>query len=131
MVKNAQAHAGEDKRKREQIDARNSADRLVYETEKNLQEYGDKIDPGTRANVEAATGRVKEALKGDNADEIKSATEALTQIWQKAAATMYQQASAQQGPQAGSAQSGPQQTGTPEDSQDQEKTVDADFEVVE
>jgi molecular chaperone DnaK len=131
MVKDAQAHAGEDKRKREQIDARNSADRLVYETEKNLQEYGDKIDPGTRANVEAATGRVKEALKGDNADEIKSATEALTQIWQKAAATMYQQASAQQGPQAGSAQSGPQQTGTPEDSQDQEKTVDADFEVVE
>ena len=131
MVKDAQAHAGEDKRKREQIDARNSADRLVYETEKNLQEYGDKIDPGTRANVEAATGRVKEALKGDNADEIKSATEALTQIWQKAAATMYQQASAQQGPQAGSAQSGPQQTGSPEDSQDQEKTVDADFEVVE
>jgi molecular chaperone DnaK len=129
MVKEAQAHAGEDKQKREQVDARNRADQLVYQTEKNLKELGDKLDPQSRAKVEAATERVKEALKGSNADEIKSAAEALNQIWQQAAATMYQQASAQQGPQAGAAQSGPQQ-GEPSE-QGQEKTVDADYEVVD
>ncbi len=129
MVKDAQSHASEDKRKREQIDAKNRADQLAYQTEKNLKELGDKIDADSRAKVEAALGRVKETLKGDNANEITSATEALTQIWQQAAATMYQQASAQQGPQSGPGQGGPQQAETSD--KGQEKTVDADFEVVE
>jgi len=131
MVKEAQAHAGEDKQKREHIDARNRADQLAYETEKNLRELGSKIDPDTRSKVEAALGRVKEALKSDNTEEIKSAAEALTQIWQQAASTMYQQASTQQGPQSGSTQSGPQQAQPSEGDQGSEKTVDADFEVVE
>jgi molecular chaperone DnaK len=131
MVKEAQAHAGEDKQKREQIDARNRADQLAYQTEKNLRELDSKIDPDTRAKVEAALGRVKEALKGDNTEEIKSAAEALTQIWQQAASTMYQQASTQQGPQSDPTQSGPQQAQTSEGDQGSEKTVDADFEVVE
>jgi molecular chaperone DnaK len=131
MVKDAQAHASEDKQKREQIDTRNRADQLAYETEKNLKELGDKMDADTRAKVEAALGRVKEALKGDNAEEIKSASEALTQIWQQAAATMYQKASAQQGPQAGPTGSGPQQAQAASGDKGEEKTVDADFEVVE
>jgi molecular chaperone DnaK len=126
-VKDAQAHAGEDKRRREQIDTKNRADQIAYETEKNLKEYGDKIDPDMRAKVEAALGRVKEALKSDNADEIKSATEALTQVWQQAAAAMYQQASAQGGP----SQTGPQTEGPSDEKKEGEKTVDADFEVVE
>jgi len=131
MVKDAHSHAGEDKRKREQIDARNRADQLAYEVEKSLKEYGDKIDPDTRAKVEAALGRVKEALKSDQAGEITSATEALTQVWQQAAAAMYQQASAQSGPQGGPTQPGPQPEEPPEEKKDREKTVDADFEVVE
>jgi molecular chaperone DnaK len=131
MVKDAQTHAGEDKRKREQIDSRNRADQLAYEVEKGLKEYGDKIDPDTRAKVEAALGRVKEALKSDQADEIKSATEALTQVWQQAAAAMYQQTSTQSGPQGGPTQSGPQPGETSEEKKDGDKTVDADFEVVE
>jgi len=131
MVSDAQTHAGEDKVKREQIDTRNRADQMVYEIDKNLKEYGDKIDPDTRAKVEAALGRVKEALKTDRIDEIKSASEALTQIWQQAAAAMYQQASAQSGPQGGSDQAGPQPGAAADEQQDKEKTVDADFEVVE
>jgi molecular chaperone DnaK len=129
MVKDAQAHAGEDKRKREQIDTRNRADQLAYETEKNLKELADKIDPDTRAKVEAALSRVKEALKSDNVEEIKSASEALTQVWQQAAASMYQHASAQQNAQTGPATGGQQQEQTV--GAEQEKTVDADFEVVE
>jgi molecular chaperone DnaK len=131
MVKDAQSHAGEDKRRREQIDARNKADQMAYQIEKSLKEYGDKIDPDTRARVEAALGRVKEALKTDNAEEIRSATEALTQVWQQVAAAMYQQASAQGAPQGGPAQGGPQQEDSTPGAEDQEKTVDADFEVVE
>jgi molecular chaperone DnaK len=131
MVKDAQAHAGEDKRKREQIDTRNQADQMAYQIEKNLKEYGDKIDADTRAKVEAALSRVREALKTDNSDEIKSASEGLTQVWQQAAAAMYQQASAQPGPQGGPAPKGPQQEAPPPGEGGQEKTVDADFEVVE
>ncbi|MFC1682836.1 molecular chaperone DnaK [Candidatus Zixiibacteriota bacterium] len=129
MVNEAKSHAGEDKQKREEIDVKNQADQLVYQTEKNLKDLGDNIDPDNRAKVEAATGRVKEALKSGNLDEIKSATEALNQIWQQAATTMYQQASAQSGPQAGSASGEAQPSQTSE--QNSEKTVDADFEVVE
>jgi molecular chaperone DnaK len=131
MVKDAQAHAGEDKHKREQIDSRNKADQMAYETEKNLKEYGDKIDPDTRAKVEAALGRVKEALKTNNADEITAAAEALTQVWQQAAAAMYQKASPQGDPQSGHSQGGPRQKETPGGPEEPEKTVDADFEVVE
>jgi molecular chaperone DnaK len=131
MVNEAKTHAGEDKKKREQIDIKNRADHLVYETEKNLKDLGDKINPDNRAKVEAATGRVKEALKSSNLDEIKSATEALNQIWQQAAAAMYQQASAQGGPQAGAAPDGSQPGQASEQGPGEEKTVDADFEVVE
>ncbi len=131
MVKDAEMHGAEDKKRRETIDARNRADQAVYETEKNLKEMGDKLDADTKAKVEAAVGRVKEALKTENVDEIKSASDALTQIWHEAAGQMYaqaQQAGAQTppGPEAG--QAGPQA----EPKQDKEgDAVDADFEVVE
>ncbi|MGB2769795.1 MAG: Hsp70 family protein, partial [Candidatus Zixiibacteriota bacterium] len=126
MVKDAEAHSDEDKNKREQADTKNRADQMVFETEKGLQEYGDKLDPETGAKVEAAVARVKEALKTDNLDEIKSATEALTQTWHEAAGKMYQetQAGAQQ------AQGTTTQTGQTEGRKDGEP-VDADYEVVE
>ena len=126
MVKDAEAHADEDKNKREQADTKNRADQMVFETEKGLREYGDKLDSDTKARVEAAVARVKEALKTDNLDEIKSATEALTQTWHEAAGKMYQetQAGAQQ------AQRTTTQTGQTEGKKDGEP-VDADYEVVE
>jgi molecular chaperone DnaK len=123
MVKDAEAHADEDKRKREEVDARNAGDALVYETEKNLKEFGDKIDSDTKGQLDLAIGRLKEAIKGSDVNEIKSATDALKQVWHQASAKMYQQA------------------GGPDDQQEQtqqtaqqpgaDNVVDADYEVVD
>ncbi|MFQ6091084.1 MAG: molecular chaperone DnaK [bacterium] len=127
MVKDAEMHAGEDKKRRETIDVRNRADQMVYETEKNLKEMEAKLDSDTKAKVEAAVNRVKEALKVDNVDEIKSATEALTQVWHQAAATLYQQATAQQ------AGAGGKETGEEKGKKkgSEETAVEADYEVVD
>jgi molecular chaperone DnaK len=127
MVKDADLHSSEDKKKREEADTKNRADQMVYETEKGLKEYGDKLDPDTKAKVEAAVGRVKEALKTNNIDEIKSATEALTTVWHEAAGKMYQHAQ-----QAGAQTQGPTtQTGPQEGNKGGEgEPIDADYEVV-
>ncbi len=96
MKQDAKAHASEDKKKREEIDLKNQADQLVYQTEKNIKDYGDKIDSSLKSRLEAGIGRVKEALKGSNIDEIRSSVDALNQIWNEASQQMYQAASAQQ-----------------------------------
>ena len=75
MVKDAEAHAEEDQQKREQVEARNHADSMVYETEKNLGEFGDKVDDASKEKVNAAVARVKQALEADNHAEIQSATD--------------------------------------------------------
>jgi molecular chaperone DnaK len=133
MVKDAESHAAEDKAAREKIDARNRADQMAHETEKNLKEMGDKVGADAKAKVEAAVGRVREALKKDDTEEIKSATEALTQVWHEAASSMYASASAAAG-------QGPQDAGRPAEEEDKKKKdsgdkgdgpVDADYEVVE
>ena len=128
MVKDAESHADEDKKRRETIDIRNRADQMVYETEKNLKEMESKLDAETKAKVEAAVNRVKETLKTDNMDEIKSATEALTQVWHQAAATLYQQTTQQQAQAAGG-----QDTGEAKEKKKEaeEAAVEADYEVVE
>jgi molecular chaperone DnaK len=126
MVKDAELHASEDRKKKEEADIKNRADQMVYETEKGLREYGDKLDSDTRAKVESATGRVREALKTNNIDEIKSATEALTTVWHEAAGKMYQHTT-----------SNPQGQRTTADKEHSEgkrdregEPVDADYEVV-
>ena len=91
MVKDAEAHAEEDQQKREEVETRNRADSLVYETEKNLNEFGDKVDDASKEKVNAAVGRVKQALEADNHAEIQSATDELTQVWHEVSAQMYQQ----------------------------------------
>jgi molecular chaperone DnaK len=128
MVDDAKAHTAEDKKRREEIDTKNSADQLVYQTEKNLKEYGDKLDKEANGKIEAAVGRVKEAIKGSNVDEIRSATDALNQIWQEAASKMYAQSTASQ--KAGQPAEEPaDQAGT---KSGKGKTVeDADFEVID
>ncbi len=102
MVKDAEANAESDKKKREAIDARNEADSLVYQTEKAVKDYGDKVSADDKSKIEAACNDLKEALKGDNVEDIKAKTEALKQASYKMAEEMYKAQSAQ-----GGAQSGP------------------------
>jgi len=97
MVKDAEAHAEEDRRHREEADARNQADSLVYTTEKSLQELGDQVSPEDRGAIEKALEDVKEALKGSDIDDIKRKTEILMQASYKLAEHMYAEASASGG----------------------------------
>ncbi len=125
MVKEAKEHAAEDRKRRELVDAKNVGDGLVYQTEKNLKEYGDKLPAEAKNKIEAAVNRLKEALKTDNLGEIRSATDALNQIWNEASANLYQQA----GPQGGAApEAGPQAA---EGQKSDETVEEADFEVVD
>ena len=105
MVKDAEANAADDKKKREAVDAKNEGDSLVYQTEKSLKEMGDKISAADKGNIESAMNALKEALKGDNTEDIKAKTEALKQASYKIAEEMYKaqaaagQAGAGAGPQ--------------------------------
>jgi molecular chaperone DnaK len=127
MVKDAEANAGEDQKRRESVEARNRGDALVYEVEKNLKEHGEKIDSALKARIEEALGRSREALKGDDTAAISAATEALQAVWHEAAAAMYQQtAGAAGGPEAGP----PPHEGPGGKKDGGSGAVDADFEVV-
>ena len=100
MVKDAEANAAADKAKREGVDARNEADSLIYATEKSVKDLGDKIDGAEKQKVEDAIAALKQAMQGDNVEEIKSKTEALKQASYKIAEELYKQqgaASAQPG----------------------------------
>jgi molecular chaperone DnaK len=97
MVKEAEVHADEDKKQRERVDTINKAEAMVYDTEKNLGEMADKISAEAKGRLEAAVGRVNEAIKADDIGEITSATEALEQTWQEISTELYQQASTQAG----------------------------------
>jgi molecular chaperone DnaK len=126
MVSDARAHAAEDKKKRELVDARNQADQLVYQTEKNIKEMGEKLQSDEKAKLETAVGRVKEALKTDNLDELKSSTEALSQAWNEVASKMYERTTAQAGAQGAETGEAKAEAETKE-----EKVEEADFEVVD
>ncbi|MCD4715886.1 MAG: molecular chaperone DnaK [Desulfobacterales bacterium] len=125
LVKEAEMHADEDKKKRELIDARNMADSLIYSTEKAVKEAGDKVDDATKANIDQAIENLKKAMEGDNAEEIKKLTEELTQASHKLAEAMYAQASQQQA-QDGAAPGAESAAGASQD----DEVVDADFEEV-
>jgi molecular chaperone DnaK len=90
MVKDAESHADEDKRRREEIEARNRLDGMVYEVEKNLKEWEDKLDQTNKDAVNAALERGRKALKQGDVDEIRSSLEALQQAYSAAGASMYQ-----------------------------------------
>ncbi|HDN67582.1 MAG TPA: molecular chaperone DnaK, partial [Firmicutes bacterium] len=130
MVKEAQMHAAEDRRRREEVDARNQADQTIYQTEKNLKEMADRLNPDVKARIEAAVERTKQALEGKDIGEIKSATEALNQSWHEAAAQMYTQTA--QGSSTAGTTGEKQQTAAQKSSGSEKgKAVDADFEVVD
>lgn len=91
-IKEAGAHQEEDRKKRELADARNTADTLIYTTEKTLKEIGDKVDATTKSNIEEVVGRLKKAMEGSDADEIKRICDELTQASHKLAEAMYAKA---------------------------------------
>jgi molecular chaperone DnaK len=96
-VKEADRFAAEDKKRREEADARNHADQMVYQCEKTLNELGDKITPEEKSKVQDAIDRLKEALKGTNIDEIKNLTEELTKEFYAVSEKLYKDVGAQQG----------------------------------
>jgi molecular chaperone DnaK len=100
MVRDAEAHAEEDRRRKEEADARNEADNLLYQTEKLLKDSGDKIDAPLKARVEEAQGKVREALKGSDVGEIRSATEQLMAASQEVGQALYAAGAADQAGQA-------------------------------
>jgi molecular chaperone DnaK len=129
MRKEAQAHSSEDAKRKEEVDVRNQADTTIYQTEKQMGEMGDKLDADTKAKLETALGRLKEAQKGNNVDEMKSALEQLNKEWNEAATKMYAQGdgdAAQPGPEAQAAGGGEQAS-----QEKAEEVQDADFEVVD
>ena len=91
MVKDAEAHADEDKKQREAVDVKNEADSLIYATEKTLKDLGDKVDGAEKQKVEDAVAELKKAVEGGNTEEIKSKTEALKQASYKIAEEVYKQ----------------------------------------
>jgi len=122
MTRDAEEHADEDHRRREEAETRNRADEIVYTTEKSLRDLGDKVDADERAKIEAATGEVKEALKGSDVQKIKTSVESLIQASHKLAETVYAQA--------GGGATG----GTGDGSQGgpgEEEVIEADYEVMD
>jgi len=96
MVREAEQHADEDRKKREEADVRNNTDQLVYHTEKTLKEHGDKLPADEKANIEAALNKARKALEGSDIEAIRQAGEELTQSSHKLAQIMYEAASAGQ-----------------------------------
>jgi len=132
MVKEAEANAEEDKKKKELAELRNQADTLVYSTEKSLKDHGDKVDAETKENIEKALDEVKKAQAGEDTEELKKAIENLSNVSHKLAEAVYQatggqetgQDAGQAGAETGAGGAGQSQGGKDED------VVDADYEEV-
>ena len=134
-VKEAEQFAAEDAKRKEEIDTRNQADQMVYQSEKAIEEMKDKLDASEVSELEAEVNKVKEALKGTDTEAIKNATESLTQAFYKVSEKMYQQTGAQggqPGPDMGGANFGGQQPGGQSAGNGgNDDVVDADYTVVD
>ena len=127
LVRDAQTHTEEDKKRRKAAEAKNQADTLLYQTEKNLKEHGDKISAEDRTKIEEAVTALKKAMEGNDPDAIESATQSLTTASHKLAEEMYKKASATSATGEGAAPGGESPNGAKTD----EKVVDAEFEEVD
>jgi len=123
-VKEAEQYATQDKKLKEDVETRNQADQMVYQSEKTLSEMGDKVPADDRSKVQAGIDKLKEVLKGQDTAAIKAATEELTQSFYAVSEKLYQQAN----PQQGGAQAGPDMGGG---AQQQGQYYDADYKVVD
>ncbi|MBI5627451.1 MAG: Hsp70 family protein [Candidatus Rokubacteria bacterium] len=123
MKKEAEAHAAEDARRREEIELRNQTDSLVYSTERILRDHGEKITAEDKQAIEGALGEAREALKGDDLERIKRAQEALTKVSHKLAEVMYREAQAATHGAPGGSPAG----GEPEGGSAKGDVIDAEF----
>ncbi|MEX0830006.1 MAG: molecular chaperone DnaK [Nitrospirales bacterium] len=134
LVKDAEAHTEEDKKKRELVELKNQADTLIYSTEKNLSEHGDKIDEEEKTNITTAIDALKKAAEESDIETLKTAMQNLTTASHKLAEEMYKKASADAATSAGpgpDGESGPTDSGSTGASGGDEKVVDAEFEEVD
>jgi len=134
MRLDAEQHAAEDKKRREVIDLKNQGESLAYQTEKSLKEYGEKVTPDVRGQIESALNNLRDALKSEDADRIKKTMDALQQVAQKLGEEMYKAQAAQ----AGAAPGGPQPgasdratAGASAGGKKDEDVIDAEYEVKE
>jgi molecular chaperone DnaK len=127
MVKDAESHAGEDKSRKEKIEARNHLDSLVYQVEKDTKDWGDKISADARSGIDAALDRARKALKQDDLGELQAARDALMQAFSAAGQQFYQAA------QAGQQQAAPDDSASPgaDARKAEEDVVEADYEIVD
>jgi len=129
MVKEAQSHTEDDKQRKKLAEARNQADSLIYGTEKNLTEHGDKVSEDDKNKIKDAVAAARKAMEGDNPDAIDEAVKTLTLASHKLAEEMYKKTA--ESPGAGDAGSGPNGQTTGESAKSDEKVVDAEFEEVD
>ena len=127
MVKDAEANAETDKKKREEVDVKNQADSLVFQVEKNIKEHGDKISPEDKSKIEADLKDLKEALEKNDAEVIKQKTQDLTQSSMKMGEAIYKD---QQSTEAPSAEQ-PQQENKSDENKNDDDVIDADYEEVD
>ena len=127
MVKDAEANAETDKKKREEVDVKNQADSLVFQVEKNIKEHGDKISPEDKAKIEADLKDLKEALEKNDAEVIKQKTQDLTQSSMKMGEAMYKDQQSTEAP--GAEQ--PQQENKSDENKNEDDVIDADYEEVD
>ncbi len=128
MKTDAKAHEAEDQKHREEVDTRNQADAQVFQTERQMKELETKLDADDKAKIQAGVDRIKAALKGSDMNEIRSSSEALTQIWNDVSTKLYQQQQAQGAPQPGPE---PAQEPKAEEEKKDSDVEDADYEVVD
>ncbi|MBN2587950.1 MAG: molecular chaperone DnaK [Candidatus Fermentibacteraceae bacterium] len=131
MVRDAEVHAEEDARKKDKIEKRNHADAMVFEIEKQMREYGDKVAPDDRSRLDGAVSEMKNALQGDDDEQVEKKFDKLQETWKQFGEAFYKQQQAQQ--QSAGAAGGPgghDSAGTGHEG-DNDKTVDADYEVVD
>ena len=128
-VREAEQFAAEDAKRKEEVDVRNNADQAVYQTEKTLEEMGDKLDAADKGNVQSALEKLKETLKGNDTQAIKNATEELTKAFYAVSEKLYGQAGGQAGP--GPDMGGAGFTGGQPQGGGNDNVVDADFEVMD
>jgi molecular chaperone DnaK len=135
MVRDAESHAGEDRERKEKIEARNQLDSLIYQVEKDTKDWGDKISEDAKSGIEAALERAKKALKQDDAAELNAAKEQLMQAFSAAGQQFYQSQAAQSeaaGPDMGGMREEPSvETGEPAGARVDDDVVEADFEIVD
>ena len=133
MTKDAEAHAEEDKKKREVIDLKNQADQLIYSTEKTLKEHGDKVSAEARGKIEGAVNNLKEAVKGEDADAITKAIENLSTAGQELGKVLYEEAAKKQAASAPTGEPEAASGGPPPEEEVKRKqpddVIDAEFEA--